>query len=162
MIIKERFEAWLNGLKSDLIKSYKSKGLEASGQWEKDLQIEITEKQNTIQGKIFGSYYTYWLENGRGKNKNQDPKKIRGFVQWAGSTFLSDWCEAKGIEKSLAYAIAYKIAREGYKPKHVVSDVINDKLVNSFKEEIKTWYVAKFESEILKKAKDIEHVVNII
>lgn len=80
----------------------------ASGEWIASLNV-ITE-ENT--GIIRGLDYAKYLIDGRPPNLDQDPKKIHSWVGWAGSTFIGDWAQNKGININ-PYAIAYTIAREG-------------------------------------------------
>ena len=77
-----------------------------------------------------------------------------------GSTILKDWCKQKGIDSSISYAIAYKIAREGTKVPNkfnsgkLVSDVITkertDKLMDALKEEFKSDIKSKMIEQLKK------------
>jgi len=89
--------------------------------------------------KIYANKYIYYLVYGRKPNKNQDPAKVKAWVGWAGSTFLKDWVEAKGLSIS-PFAVAYSIAKKGnsFNPQGstLLSDIINDSMVNNLKSEI--------------------------
>jgi len=87
-----------------LIPKFKELGMDASGQWIKEVEAR--------GNQIWGMDYTYWLAIGRKPNQDQSPEAIHSWVGWAGSTFLKDWVESKGLNIN-PYAVAYKIAREG-------------------------------------------------
>jgi hypothetical protein len=54
------------------------------------------------------------MQGGRKPNENQDPKALKAWVGWAGSTFLKAWVKDKGLSIS-PFAVAWKIAKEGVK-----------------------------------------------
>lgn len=87
-----------------LIPKFRELGMRASGEWEENVHARGNE--------IWGRDYTEYLSDGRPPNKDQDPEALHRWVGWAGSTFLKDWVQNKGLNVS-PYAVAYKIAREG-------------------------------------------------
>jgi len=87
-----------------LIPKFRELGMPASGQWEQEVEARANE--------IWGMDYTEYLVDGRPPNTNDDPDAIRRWAVWAGSTFIKDWAEAKGVNIP-PIAIAYKIARDG-------------------------------------------------
>ena len=137
--------------KNDLIKSYSSKGLRASGKFERSLETFFKENNNGFLFGILGANYADIMQNGRLPNRNKD--SIRKFVGWAGSTFLKDWVKDKGLTVS-PFAVAWKIAREGikvpnrYNPGSVISDVINNSFVNQFKDIIKFYQIESVKSDV--------------
>lgn len=91
-----------------LIPKFIALGMNATGKWIESLEARVVDGR----GEIWGIDYTYWLAKGRRPNKNQDPEALTKWAVWAGSTFIKDWAEAKGISAP-PIAIAYKIAIDG-------------------------------------------------
>ena len=155
MTLRDQIENFLNGIKSDLVSNYDKLGLRASGNWEKELETQIEETSTGYHAKILGSDYTWYLENGRKPNANQSPDSLRAWVGWAGSTFLKDWVERKGIPAN-PFAVAYKIAREGVKVPNrfnqggIVSDVITQDRIDSFNENFNILLIENIKSDLLK------------
>jgi len=87
-----------------LIPKFRELGMPASGQWERELEAR--------GNAIWGMDYTEYLVQGRPPNADQSPDAIRRWAVWAGSTFIKDWAQAKGVNAP-PIAIAYKIARDG-------------------------------------------------
>lgn len=141
-------ERWLNEKIVELIKSYKEKGFRASGLYERSLHTLMRENG----GQIRAAYHSWFMEHGRGKNLKQDPKAIKAWVGWAGSTFLKKWIEDKGLNIN-PYAVAYSIARKGYQIKDsrkgVISDVFKDNEMNKLKSLLSLSYVKSIKSTIL-------------
>lgn len=102
---KEEIEKILDEVISRfLIPKFRELGMRASGEWEENVHARGNE--------IWGRSYTEYLAEGRPPNKDQDPEAMHKWVGWAGSTFLEDWVQNKGLSIN-PYAVAYKIAREG-------------------------------------------------
>ena len=159
-MIKDIVDKWLKDAKKDLIANYNKMGLRASGNWAKELETYSSVGNNVPKLGIKGVKYTEQLVYGRGRNHDNSPESIRKWVGWAGSTILKDWCKQKGIDSSISYAIAYKIAREGTKVPNkfnsgkLVSDVITkertDKLMDALKEEFKSDIKSKMIEQLKK------------
>lgn len=96
-----------------LINKYNELGLRASGQWAESLTEGTEQKGGAIIATMVGEDYTGALTDGRSPNRDQSDAAIRAWVGWAGSTFLDDWVKDKGLSIN-PYAVAYKIAREGW------------------------------------------------
>ena len=126
------YAKYINKLKKQLVDEYDNLGLRASGRYEKEIE-EILKLDNI---KLFGVFYSYFMEFGRGPNKNpEDYKKL--------APAIYDWIEQKdGLpaffkqnQKSMSFAIAYNIANYGikvpnkYNKGQVISKVI-EKFVN--------------------------------
>ena len=142
---------WSENRKKELIDKYKSMGLKASGKFEKGLNTETH-----ISGtKIWTVPHTWYMVNGRGKNRSQDKEAVRKWVGWAGSTFLKKWAEDKELVIS-PFAVAYKIARQGiwvpnrYNEGDLVSAVLNKSTFDILIKEIGIWEVKEIKSEIVK------------
>lgn len=87
-----------------LIPRFRELGMPATGEWEQNAHARVNE--------VWGRDYTEYLVNGRPPNENQDPEALRRWAVWAGSTFIKDWAQAKGVPID-PIAIAYKIGRDG-------------------------------------------------
>jgi len=115
MTTTEIISNWLAETRTALQKNYFALGLDASGQWAKSLEEFQSQSGTVIKLGITGEKYTGALEYGRRPNLSQSEEAIKKWVGWAGSTFLKTWTKQKGIPEGASYAIAYKIAREGWK-----------------------------------------------
>lgn len=138
----------------DVIKSYKDKGLKASGSFERGLRAKVIQKDTGgVRGELWGPDHTLYMQQGRRANKEQ----TRGQVGFLGK-ILEQWVKDKGISVN-PYAAAYKIVHEGirvpnqYNPGGVVSDVINDQWKNEAKKKIGAAYKTKVRSDVLKQFK---------
>lgn len=159
MSVESIISKWLNDAEKDLVKNYDKLGLRASGNWAKELEQINEVTTNRIKVGMLGAQYTGAIETGRSKNKNQSEKAIRAWVGWAGSTFLKQWVEDKKIDVS-PFAVAYKIAREGWKVPNkfnaggLVSDVITRKRINELMRDLLFSRIEDFQSEIIKDLKN--------
>ena len=129
------YSKYINKLKSELIKKYDQHGLRASGQYEDELQ-DILSRDNI---KLLGAFHSYFMEFGRGPNKNpEDYKKLAPVIyRWIDQ---KDSLPAffKENQKSMSFAIAHKIANEGIKVpnKHNKGKVISSVVENFIENEI--------------------------
>jgi hypothetical protein len=112
--VERLLDKWLSEKQVELVANYKRLGLRASGRWEQSLVHNVDTQGSKTTGTITGEDYTEYMENGRRPNRDQSKKAIRGFVGWAGSTFIKKWLEDKGLLAN-PYAVAYKIATKGIK-----------------------------------------------
>jgi len=109
----------------DLIRSYEQKGLRASGKYAKSLKRDIRTTGTKTVAKITGASHIWYLQHGRGPNRDQSASQARSLGK-----ILEQWVLDKGIDVN-PYAAAWKIVREGiqvpnrFNPGDVVSDVIN-------------------------------------
>ena len=115
---------WLEEQKTGIIANYNAKGRRASGRFERETYVQM----DTNKGAIMSPRYAGVMLFGRRANTNQDPKAIRSWVIWAGSTFLKDWVQNKGVSRN-PFAVAYKIASDGIEeptpPNGMVTEVVN-------------------------------------
>ena len=152
--LEQKINDALELVKKDLVDSYNSKGLRASGNWEKELETFCEINATNYRFGILGANYTEYLQNGRLPNKNQSPESMKAWVGWAGSTFLKQWVKDKNIDAS-PFAVAWKIAREGIKVPNsfnkggLVSDVINQETIDRFVEIISFDQIESLKSDIL-------------
>jgi hypothetical protein len=154
-MIEEIVNKWLNDTKKDLFQNYIKLGLKASGDWGKSLETKYKITNTSINAKILANDYTVFLEAGRNKNQNQTEKALKSWVGWAGSTFLKKWVEDKNIDAS-PYAIAWKIAREGWKVPNrfnkggLVSDVITPERIQILVDALAQFRIESTRSDVIK------------
>ena len=126
--MSEILRTWLEEQKTGIIANYNAKGRKASGGFETKTYVQM----DTNKGAIMSPRYAGVMLFGRRANLNQDPKAIRRFVGWAGSTFLKEWVQNKGLTIN-PFAVAYKIARKGIAeptpPNGLVTDVVNENAI---------------------------------
>ena len=122
--MSEILRTWLEEQKTGIIANYNTKGRRASGGFESKTYVQM----DANKGAIMAPPYSGVMLFGRRANSNQDPKAIKRWVGWAGSTFLKDWVQNKGLSIS-PFAVAYKIARKGIAeptpPNGLVTEVVN-------------------------------------
>lgn len=161
MSTESDIKAFGNRTISDLLNNYIRLGLKASGEYGDALENVNTFNNGNIKIRILGAKQGYWMENGRQPNKKQSKADIMKWVGWAGSTFIDQWLQDKGIVAN-PFAVAYKIATEGWSVPNqhnqggVISDIIND---NWFKEGINVAggaFLTEQKSDILKQYKKIK------
>ena len=145
-IIQKEFES----LKADLIKAYDAKGMRASGKWADSLEVI----SSPLNGAIMGLDYSQQLETGRRAGKFPPIKDIE------------QWIRDKGIipvditVKSLAFLIARKIAREGWKRENnggveLISEVVTDERMQSIIDKVGEVVIFEFSTDIIKAIKQI-------
>ena len=126
--MSEILRVWLEEQKTGIIANYNAKGRRASGGFERETYVQM----DGNKGAIMAPRYAGVMLFGRMANTNQDPKAIRNWAGWAGSTFLKDWVQNKGLSIN-PFAIAYKIARKGIAeptpPNGLVTEVVNDEAI---------------------------------
>ena len=121
---KKIYETYLEKLKNKFITKYDELGLRASGEFEDQLEGEVT-KSSMI---MWGAGHSYFMEKGRGPG-GWPPKKA-----------IEDWIDVKQSlppifrekKKQFAFLIARKIATEGitvpnqYNRGKLIEDVVNE------------------------------------
>lgn len=142
-ILIEEFES----LKEDLIAKYDELGMRASGQWADSLEVQV----KGDNAKITGLNYSDQLEYGR-KPGRMPPSEA-----------IEKWIYAKGIAariqgeisvSSLAFLIARKISREGWKRENnggvdLVSQVVTPERIQSILDRIGELYTNTFTNDII-------------
>lgn len=100
----------LDDLVRDLQKRHQELGMKASGNWLRQLETEVYSVGSRYVGRVLGTFYTYFLVNGRKPGK-RPPSKV-----------IEKWIRVKGITpkgnitvKQLAFLIARKIGEFGTK-----------------------------------------------
>lgn len=112
--MKQFIEKWAENTKQSFIDYYQSSGIKASGNWANELDYQIEISDFNIKVRFLGASYTEQLVNGRRPNQKSSKEDLKAWVGWAGSTFLKEWVNQKGIPAN-PFAVAWKIAREGWK-----------------------------------------------
>ncbi|MBA7541748.1 hypothetical protein ES705_34064 [subsurface metagenome] len=148
-IVKEYFDKTVK----DLIQSYESKGLRASGRYARELKSVITVSGSGINAKITGAIQAIFMEGGRAPNKIQDHQAVKN-LGW----YLKQWVKDKGIDVN-PYAAAHKIVYEGitvpnpHNPGGVISDVINDNWFKELNSLLRIDVIKDIKSDVLKQFK---------
>mgnify|MGYP003654729644 FL=1 len=137
-------------LRIDLIKAYDAKGMRASGKWADSLEVE----SSPLSGVITGLDYSQQLETGRKAGRFPPISSIE------------DWIRDKGIStidisiSSLAFLIARKIAREGWKREdyggvELITEVVTDARMQSIIDKVGDVYAVEISTDIIKLIKEI-------
>lgn len=149
--IDKILDKWINDRQKELVQQYDSLGLRASGKFEKGL-VNETENQKTRLIDTYG--HSLYMVNGRAPNKNQSPEKLKAWVGWAGSTFLKQWVDDKGLSVS-PFAVAWKIAKSGVLVPNKnnsgkLMDIFTQNKFDNLGVEILNYEVTNIKSEIIK------------
>jgi len=141
-ILKEEFDL----IKLDLIKLYDAKGMRASGNWANSLEVQV----KGLSAQLIGEKYSEQLEFGRKAGKQPSSKAIE---QWIRDKGLMNRIVGKISITSLAYLIARKIAREGWKREgyggvELISEVVTPERIQSIIDKVTADYIPAFEKEI--------------
>ncbi len=151
-------EKWLNDNKIKLIENYYRLNLKASGNWERELETFSEVSETKIRLGFTGSYYTYWLQNGRKPTKKgSEPGKLKDII--------SQWIKDKGIKardgishESLTFLITRKIHKRGWPPggennkgarNRLVTHIINKRSITALLSEISGVLKAELKSDII-------------
>lgn len=142
-MIRDTIEAWCASTIKDLAESYEKHNRRASGAWADSLESRITETKRGYNVSILAAYYSWWMERGR-----------KSSVKFPPISAIRKWIDDKGItsdinKNSLAFLIARKIKREGYKGKPVIQDVLTDERVNELLQDVGKFFAVQLKSEIL-------------
>ena len=141
-ILKEEFEL----LKSDLIKKYDELGMRASGEWANSLQVDTF----NLSARLYGKNYSEQLEFGRRAGKQPPSKAIE---QWIRDKGLDSRLTGKMTVSGLAYIIARKIAREGWRREkyggvELISQVVTPERMQTIIDRVTDEYIPTFLKEI--------------
>lgn len=142
-ILSKEFEA----LKDDLIKAYDAKGMRASGKFADSLEVKV----NGLNAQLWGEDYAQQLETGRRAGRFPPMDAIE---QWIKDKGIASRIEGQISVKSLAFLIARKIAREGWKREghggvELISDVITDIRIQKIIDEVGAAQALKYTTEII-------------
>lgn len=147
-ILTAEFEA----LKVELIAKYDEKGMRSSGKWANSLEVEVSENKATIWGEA----YSQQLETGRAPGKQPPSEAIE---QWLISKGIAARLERQISISSLAFLIARKIGREGWKREEyggveLITDVVTPERIQKIIDRMSDIYVVDFSNEIINYLKE--------
>jgi len=142
-ILQEEFEA----LRVELIAAYDAKGMRSSGKWADGLQVEASENKAAVTGLP----YSQQLESGRATGKQPPSEAIK---QWIIDKGIANRIQGKISISSLAYLIARKIAREGWKREQyggvdLITEVVTPERIQKIIDRVSDIYTANFTKDII-------------
>lgn len=144
--MSEILRVWLEEQKTGIIANYNAKGRRASGGFETKTYVQM----DANKGAIISPRYAGVMLFGRRANLDQDPKAVKRWVGWAGSTFLKDWVQNKGLSIS-PFAVAYKIARKGIAeptpPNGLVTEVVNAEAIKELGKRLAKDFTVRFSNK---------------
>lgn len=132
----------------DLVRSYTEKGLKASGKYEKGLTYTVEDDGKKIHAFIESEGHVWFMEKGRGPNKQQTAKQARSLGR-----ILEQWVKDKGIDVN-PYAAAWKIVREGIdvpnknNPGKVVEDVVTNEWYDELVERLRQHWIFVVQTQV--------------
>lgn len=146
-----------DSLMKDIVSKYKELGMEASGNFEREIENDVKETNSGFSAKILGADYSQQLELGRNGGK-QPPSSI-----------IEKWIIDKGVFaqalqsislSSLAFLIARKIGREGWNRKEhggveLISQVVTEERVQDIINKVGETLAVRFSQEIILKIKEV-------
>lgn len=152
MSLEKIVNDWMDESKELIIANYNRDNMRASGKFENELNVIDSSKSGLIKSTLYGAGHSQFVDGGRGATKGSGSGISLKEV-------IRKWIDDKriipdGISKdSLAFLIARKIHREGWKPKHlppngVISSVINEKRLATLQEQIGEFYKVNTTTEI--------------
>jgi len=149
-IFAEEFES----LRVDLVKKYDELGMRASGKWAESTEVESGE----FFGRVIGAPYTEQLEEGRKPGKFPP---IQAIEQWIIDKGIVGQIEGEISVSSLAFLIARKISREGWKREEhggvdLVTLVVTPKRIQSIIDKLGDSLIMDFTSEFITELKTIK------
>jgi len=140
-------------LKKDLIIAYDAKGMRASGKFADTLEVQVT----GLTAKLFGEDYSQQLETGR-KAGRFPP--INAIEQWIKDKGIANRIQGEISISSLAFLIARKIARNGWKREEhggvqLISEVVTDQRIQNIIDEVGAEQALIYSTEIIKLVNEI-------
>ncbi len=148
-ILSKEFES----LKEDLIKAYDQKGMRASGDFADSLEVVAS----GFNVKLWGNDYAQQLETGRQSGKRPPIDAIK---QWIDDKGIANRLNGEITRNQLAFLIARKIGREGWKRKdyggvELISDVVTDERIQKIIDEVGEAQVVVYTTEIITLIKEM-------
>lgn len=146
-IIKKEF----GGLRSDLISRYRRDNRRATGNWERELEVEVTGNEKFTSAKILGANYTQFMVDGRGPGKF--PPLTKSF---------KDWMRSRGIDEENHFAVRKAIADKGTKlfrqgGSDMLDDVLNDDRIRGIALKVGRAGSQVLIENVLKKARTLQN-----
>jgi len=139
--IKETLRAEFEKLRDEILAKYEASGMAASGNWGESVQVQELPNGFTI---VADSYI-----NGRGPGKAPPSAAIE---KWIAQKGIASRLNGEISVSSLAFLIARKIAREGWKPKkgfeNLVESTATPQRIQQILDAVAPLYVQNFTNEI--------------
>jgi hypothetical protein len=153
MTTEEVFKIEFELLKAEMIKEYDSLGMRASGDFATSLEVVTT----PTTAKLIGNSYAEQLESGRKAGKFPPIKAIE---KWIVDKGIVNNIKGKISVSSLAFLIARKISRQGWKRENhggveLVSKVVTDKRMQNIIDKIGNELIQIFTVQMLDELKAI-------
>lgn len=151
-ILKIEFES----IKDDMISLYDSKGMRASGDFADSLEVETS--KNSV--KLLGNKYAEQLEYGR-KSGKQPP--IAVIKQWIIDKGIVNKIKGDISVSSLAFLIARKIGKEGWKRKRfggveLVTKIVTPERMQSIIDKVGQEAIISVTDTLVKELKQLQAV----
>lgn len=129
-------------LKADIISAYRASGQAVSGNWAGTVKVEATPNGYSITAADY--------INGRGPGKPPPSKAIEEWLQQKG---IATRLEKNMTISSLAFLIARKIGRKGWKPKagtvDIVDSVVTPERIQRMLDNVGAVYLDNFTNTII-------------
>lgn len=148
-VLSKEFEL----LKKDLIITYDAKGMRASGKFADTLEVQVT----GLKAQLLGEDYSQQLETGRKAGRFPPTDAIE---QWIKDKGIANRIQGEISISSLAFLIARKIARNGWKREEhggveLISEVVTDARIQKIIDEVGAEQALIYSTEIIKLVKEI-------
>lgn len=149
--MSEILNTWMEGRKKVLISTYEAKGLKASGNFAKTVNIFTLDNHSSM----YASPQVLMMTEGRKPNKDQSDRGLWEFARWSSGSWAKQWLKDKGIVGN-AFALAYSIGKNGVKVPNAHNDgrLLTDTFTQESKDElfksITRSYVLELKSDIHK------------
>lgn len=142
-ILQQEFES----LRIDLIAKYDELGMRTTGNWADGLEVVVTDNKAVLKG----FKYSEQLESGRSAGKQPPSEAIE---QWIKDKGIASRIEGKISVSSLAFLIARKIGKEGWKRKdhdgvNLISQVVTPERIQSIIDKLSDIYIADFTNDLI-------------
>ena len=149
-ILSNEFES----LKADLITAYDAKGMRASGNFANELEVI---QPTTTRVQLWGADYAQQLETGRQAGRFPP---INAIKQWIQNKGIANRLNGEITVSQLAFLIARKIAREGWKRQgyggvDLISEIVTDQRMQKIIDQVGLEKVSEVQSEIIKLIKEL-------
>ena len=129
-------------LKAEIIAKYEASGTAASGNWANTVQVQPVANGYSITAADY--------INGRNPGK---PPPSEAILAWIEQKGIASKLEKGRTVTSLAYLIARKIAREGWKPKNTdtsfINGVVTPQRIQQILDKVGNVYVTNFTTQII-------------
>jgi hypothetical protein len=140
-------------LKQEMITLYDQKGMRASGKFADELEVEV----NNDGAKLIGAKYAEQLQYGRLPGK-QPPSHV--IEEWIVDKGIANQIEGDISISSLAFLIARKIGREGWKRENyggvnLVEEVFTPARIDKILKEVGDGYVVEFVGQVIEDLKTV-------